>query len=307
LAKRQWDVRPFDAAKHRSAVLRLWSGVSGFDASIPVRSEEELDAVLAHESADGGAAWRVAVAGNDAVVGIMDLRFVGTKRTRVRVAVNPAWRHQGVATSLFKQLPEGKRLLAVSRGSLDAATSFFEKHGFAERHRDTRLRRGRQKFEPLELPSWAELEEDDERDPERFIRVAADAFGEAEESDPALVAAHLGRPGVRLLYLKTPQGDQGMCMVSALDCAKKSERNKAGESRIGLLERVGLAKACRGKGLSRPLVRAGLGLLWDGGYEEFEVVSDGRRPQGQRLYESDGFEPVDEAIHWIRRDDEADD
>lgn len=302
--RRQFDVVPFRSSEHRGGVLKLWAAVSSFDGSVAPRSPEHLDALLAHESSERGAPWRVALAPNGAVVGVLLVRFIGTKRTQIEIAVNPAWRRQGVARKLLEQAPERKRLLVASRASVEAATAFLKASGFSERHRDPRLRAPRYDVEAPELPSWASVEEDTSRDPARYARVAALALSEDEREAVEVADALLGRPGTRAFYLRTPEGDQGICLITALDRSKKGERRADGSTTVGLLEQVGLARACRGKGLSRPLVRVGLRALAEEDYGWFEVVSDGRRPQAQKLYEKEGFTLHDEDIHWIRKDDE---
>lgn len=304
MAKRQFEVTPFGSDAHRAGVLKLWAAIGSFDGSVPPRSPEHLDALLAHESCERGAPWRVALAPNGAVVGVMIVRFVGSKRTQLEIAVNPAWRRQSVGSKLLEQLPPWKRLLTSSRASVDAATDFFTARGFKERHRDVRLRAPSFAVEEPDLPSWASVEEDKSRDPRRYSKVAEIALTEEEAIDAGVAEGLLGRPGTRVFYLKTPEGDQGVCLVTALDRSKKSERKPDGTPTVGLLEQVGLARDCRGKGLSRPLVRVGLKALSDDGYSFFEVVSDGRRPQAQKLYLKEGFSQHDEDIHWLRRDDE---
>lgn len=302
--QRQFDVVPFDGREHRAGVLKLWAAVGSFDGSVPPRSPEHLDALLAHASSEGGAPWRVVTAPNGPVIGVMSVRFIGTKRTQLELAVNPAWRRQGVGRKLCAELPPQKRLLASSRASVEAAGDFFRALGFQERHRDVRLRAPRERVLEPELPAWARVEEDKARDAARYSRVAEAALTDEEAFEAGVADALLGRPGTRVFYLKTSEGDQGVCLVTALDRCKKSERRPDGSATVGLLEQVGLARACRGKGLSRPLVRVGLRALFDDGYEFFEVVSDGRRPQAQKLYENEGFVLHDEDVHWLRRDDE---
>lgn len=303
-ARRQWTISPFSPDIHAAGVLKLWSAVGGFDGSVSARSSRELSALLAHPASKRGEAWRVAVAGNDAVVGVLEVRFVGTRRTELSLAVNPAWRRQGIARALVDALPTGRRLLAHSRASLDGATAFLTQAGFVERWRDVRLRRSAGDLEPPRLPSWASLEEDRSRDVDRFLRVAGEALAPDEIEDRDSAALLLGRPGTRVLYLQTPQGDQGVVVTSALLQAKKAERDAEGRPTVGVLEHVGLAKPCRGRGLSRPFVRAGLARLAKDGYQTLEVIADGRRDSAVDLYVKEGFEAVDEEIRWIRRDDE---
>lgn len=304
VAKRQFDVLPFASDAHRAGVLKLWAAVGSFDGSVAPRSPDHLDALLAHETSERGSAWRVATAPNGAVVGIMAVRFLGTKRTQVEIAVNPAWRRQGVGSKLLAELPPHKRLLISSRLSVEAASDFLKARGFAERHRDVRLRAACFDVEDIELPSWATIEEDKSKDPARYTDAADAALADDDSMNADIASAVLGRPGTRVFYLRTPEGDQGLCLVTALDRSKKSERKPDGTPTVGLLEQVGLARACRGKGLSRPLVLTGLRALAEGGYTTFEVVSDGRRPAGQKLYENEGFAEHDEDLHWLRRDDE---
>lgn len=301
---RQFDVLPFRSSEHRAGVLKLWAAVSSFDGSVPPRSPEHLDALLEHESSERGAPWRVALAPNGAVVGVLLVRFIGTRRTQIEVAVNPAWRRQGIGRRLLDEVPQNKRLLVASRASVEAATAFLTSLGFTERHRDARLRAPRYDVDVPDLPTWASVEEDTTRDPVRYARVAEIALSEDEREAVEVADALLGRPGTRVFYLKTPEGDQGLCLVTALDRSKKAERRSDGSTTVGLLEQIGLARACRGKGLSRPLVRFGLRALAEDDYGWFEVVSDGRRPQAQKLYEKEGFRVHDEDIHWIRKDDE---
>jgi GNAT superfamily N-acetyltransferase len=304
MGKRPFDVAPH-GAEHRSGVLKLWAAVSRFDGSVPPRSPSHLDALLAHESSQGGAPWRVALAPNGAVIGTLMVRQLGTRRTLVEIAVNPAWRRQGVGSKLLEAAPAGRRLLVTSRASVEGATAFLERHGFRERHRDARLRRAAGPLERLPLPGWARLEEDTQRSPERFVAMVQAALGEGEGIDTDLGGALLDRPGIRVLYLRTAEGDHGVCLVTALDRSKKAERQPDGTPTVGLLEHVGLTRACRGKGLSRPFIHAGLALLLDDGYQTLEVTADGRRAQAHELYEGLGFRLADEDIRWIRRDDEA--
>lgn len=303
-AGRSFRVAPIEP-EHVQGVVKLYRAVAGFEGSVPEQGADLVEALLSHPSSQGGRAWRVALAQNGAVVGVLSVRFVGTKRTEISLAVNPAWRRRGIGKALLESVPEGKRLLVTSHANVEAATAFLEKAGFQERWRDVRMRRRGARSEPPKLPGWAELEEDWAKDPARYARAAREAFGDDDAPDEAMARALLSRPGARVLYLKTPQGDQGVSLVLGLPWAKKAERSAEGEPAVGLLERIGLAKPCRGKGLSRPFVRASLLLLEESGYEEIEVVADGRKEQAIDLYRREGFESIGEVIRWIRRDEES--
>lgn len=303
--RRPWTIEPLQPEAHGSGVLRLWAAVARFDGSVPARDEGALAACLAHPGADQGKDWRVAVAGNGAVVGVLEVRFVGTKRTEFSIAVNPAWRRQGVGRALADTLPLGKRLLTSSRASVESTTAFLQALGFAERWRDLRLRRPAEPMEPPQFPVWASLDAEAAPQADRFWRAAQVALAEGEIDDEADVHTLLASPACQVLYLQTPQGDQGVLCVHALAQARRNEQDGDGNAHVGVLAHVGLAKDCRGRGLSRPFVRAGLGLLAAAGYRELEVIADGRREAAAELYRKEGFLLVDEEIRWIRRDDEG--
>lgn len=299
-----WTLRPMNPDVDKAGLLKLWRDASGYDAGVPVMTESELDALLDHPMSEGGKSWRVAVASNNAVVGALEVRMVGTLRTQVSVAVNPAWRGRGVGRALIDAAPAGRRLLVTTRASVASATTLAERSGFAERYRTVRLRHPAEEgaFDPPKLPSWARIQEDPARETLRFIAAARVVFGPEEPDDPRYVAAYLQRPGVRVLYLRSPKGDDGICVLGPHPQVKKSELKPGGAPMVGLIERVALSKATRGKGVSRPLVRAGLRQLVADGYQELEVTADKRKQAAVDLYLQEGFEVVDEDIHWIRKE-----
>ena len=82
--KRQWTIRPFDPPQDRPGVQKLWAGVCSFDGSVPTRTAAEIEARLKHPAHEGGAHWRVVVAGNGAIVGALEVGFIGSVRTEVK-------------------------------------------------------------------------------------------------------------------------------------------------------------------------------------------------------------------------------
>lgn len=262
----------------------------------------EIDARLAHPAHRKGASWRVAVAGNGAIVGALEVGFVGSVRTELLLGVNPAWRRQGIGRALLDEAPQERRLLVTSRASAQGASELLSSAGFSERYREARMRRKAKGLEPLEVPDGGRVEVDPGRDVKRLVAALQNVFGDDGETDEGLVAAWLARPGCKALYLTLARRDYGVCLVAGSEHAKKSERNASGEPTIGVVEQVGLAKAMRGKGMSRPLVRAGLLELARGGFVELEVSADRRRDSAVELYEAEGFALVDDDIHWMRRE-----
>lgn len=303
MTKRAFTIRPFDEGADRAGVLKLWTAVAGFDGSVSARTPEILNALLAHPASRGCSGWRVAVAGNGAVVGVMEVQFVGTLRTELSIAVNPAWRRQGIGAALLDEAPAGKRLLVASRDSVAGATALLKGAGFSERYREARLRRRVHGLEPIEPPAGARIVEDPNRDPARCVAAFTAVFGDEAEQDVPLVRALLSRPGASVLYTVVQKRDHGVCVVVGNDRARKVERDHAGEPTVGLVERVGLTKEMRGRGLSRSLVRAGMMRLARSGYADIEVLADRRRPSAVELYEKEGFVVVDEDVHWMRRED----
>lgn len=303
-ARKPWTIRPF-TPDDRNGVQKIWAGVASFDGGVPARSLAEIDARLAHPAHKGGAAWRVAVAGNGAIVGAAEVAFIGTVRTEIVVGVNPAWRRQGVGRALLAAVPQDRRLLTTSRASVGGATELLTSAGFSERYREARMRRKAKGIEPMEIPEGGRIDVDDKADVNRLLAALASVFGDDAEKDAGLVRAWLQRPGCRAVYLTLARRDYGVALIAGSEHAKRSERTAGGEPTVGVVEQVGLVKAIRGKGMSRPLVRAGLVELARLGFVDLEVTADRRRESAVELYETEGFQLVDDDIHWIRREPHA--
>ena len=92
---------------------KLWAGVCSFDASVPTRTAAEIEARLKHPAHERGAHWRVVIAGNGAIVGALEVGFIGTVRTEVMLAVTPAWRRQGVGRALLQAAPRRRARVVV--------------------------------------------------------------------------------------------------------------------------------------------------------------------------------------------------
>lgn len=300
--KRQWTIRTFDPAQDRPGVQKLWTGVCSFDGSVPTRTAAEIEARLKHPAHEGGAHWRVVMAGNGAIVGALEVGFIGTVRTEVMFAVNPAWRRQGIGRALLQAAPRDRRLLVSSRQGVPGAAELLTSEGFTERYREARMRRKSKGLELLDIPEGAVVTVDTARDVDRCLNVLAEVFGDDAEQDVGLVTAWIRRPDCRVLYLKVGSRDVGICIVTGSQHAKKSERKPDGAATVGVVEQVGLTKLARGKGMSRPLVRAGLVELAKLGFTDLEVLADRRRASAAELYEAEGFSVVDEEIHWIKRE-----
>src|SRR5581483_246250 len=124
--------------------------------------------------------------------------------------------------------------------------------GFTERYREARMRRKPKGLEPMPIPEGGKVVADDKADVDRLLAALTSVFGDDAEKDAGLVRARLARPGCKALYLTVAGRDFGVCVVAGSSNAKKPERNAAGEPIVGVVEQVGLAKAMRGKGMSRP-------------------------------------------------------
>ena len=281
---------------------KLWAGVCSFDGSVPTRTAAEIEARLKHPAHEGGAHWRVVVAGNGAIVGALEVGFIGSVRTEVMFAVNAAWRRQGIGRALLQAAPRDRRLLVISRQGVTGAAELLTSEGFSERYREARMRRKSKGLDPLDLPDGAVVFVDTERDVPRCLAALAAVFGDDAEQDAGLVNAWLRRPDCRVLYLKVGSQDVGICIIAGSEHAKKSERKQDGAANIGVVEQVGLTKQVRGQGMSRPLVRAGLVELAKMGFPDIEVLADRRRASAAELYEAEGFAVVDDEIHWIKRE-----
>jgi GNAT superfamily N-acetyltransferase len=304
--RKSWSIRPFQAGQDEAGVARLLLNVATFDGSVAAWTEKALAAKLAQPQSNGGSAWRVAVA-NNAVVGVLVVSFVGTLRTEIVLAVNPAFRRQGIGRALLEEAPDQRRLLCTSRESVPAATALLTSAGFVERYRSVLLRREASGVKRLDPDGGMRVLEDARSDARRAIVALTAVLGEDADDDRAWMRVRLDRPRCKALYLEVDDAagtiDAGICVVAPCDRAKKGERTASGEAVIGVLEDVGLMKSMRGKGLSRVVVRAGMRAIQDAGFRVIEASADKRRAAAVELFLKEGFDVVDEDIHWMRRED----
>jgi ribosomal protein S18 acetylase RimI-like enzyme len=315
--KKAWTVRPFQAGVDDAGVVKLLGSVATFDGSVAAWNSDMFAARVDHPSARSGSLWRVAVASNGAIIGALLLFFTGTVRTELVVGVNPAFRRQGIGKALLDHAPRDRRLLCSSRQSVGGAEALLQGAGFTERYRSLLMRKEAMGIKPLQ-PSLDDdddvaIVEDVRKDARRAILALTAALGDQSSledggsDDRAWMTARLARPRAAALYLevKGPDGkpvDGGVCLVAPCERAKKGERTAAGEPIIGILEEVGLMKSLRGRGLSRALVRAGMRKAQEIGYRFIEVSADKRRAAAIELYEKEGFDAVDEDVHWMRKE-----
>jgi ribosomal protein S18 acetylase RimI-like enzyme len=309
--KRAWTIRPFAPGQDDAGLVKLLHAVATFDGGVEAWSRDLLTAWIGHPRAEGGSLWRVAVAKNDSILGALLVFVVGSTRAEVVVAVNPAFRRQGIGRALLDIAPRDKRLQCKTRKSVGGATALLESAGFEERHRLLRMRREATPVLGIR-PEGAALATDARKDARRAILALTAVLGDDADDDRALMKARLARPRTSVVYLELDTRsmeradsrfktvDGGICMVGPSDRTKKGERTAAGEPIVGVIEVAGLQKNLRGKGLSRALVRAGMQAVVDEGFRWMEATADTRRAAAVELYEREGFEAVDEDIEWIR-------
>ncbi|MDP2344350.1 MAG: GNAT family N-acetyltransferase [Deltaproteobacteria bacterium] len=305
-SKKAWSVRTFQPGPDDAGIVKLLGQVATFDGSVAAMNSDMLAARLDHPSARSGSAWRVAVASNGAIIGAVLCFFTGTVRCEVVVGVNPAFRRQGIGRALLDTAPRDRRLLCSSRESVGGARALLESSGFTERYRSLLMRKEAVGIEDLVVDD-AKIVEDIRKDSRRAILALTAALGEEADDDRAWMKARLARPRAAALYLEVSGSDGkpvdgGVCVVAPCERAKKGERTAAGEPIVGVIEDIGLMKNLRGRGLSRALVRAGMRKLQQIGYRFVEVSADKRRTPAIELYVKEGFDVVDEDVHWLRKE-----
>ena len=306
MASRGWAIRAFDPAADVAAVAKLTLQVATFDGGTPAMPTSLLSARLAHPGSERGAGWRVAVSHGGSVVGVLMVVVVGSLRTEVEVAVNPAFRRQGIGRALIELAPRERRLLATSRASVAGATALLEGVGFSKRYRSLVMRREVGKAPALSVEGAA-FNDDTRRDARRAIAALSAIHGDDADTDRPWMKARLARDRVGVVYLQAPGEedrlvDAGICLVEPSDRARKGERTASGEPIVGVLSEVGLLHTMRGKGMSRALVREGTRLAERLGFRFAQVAADQRSASAVQLYEREGFEVVDEETHWWRRE-----
>lgn len=304
-SKRAWNTRPFQPGDD-VGIAKLLMQVATFDGGVAAWSPAMLTARLQHPSAHDGAAWRVAVSTNGSIIGVLIVAFVGTVRTEIVVAVNPAFRRQGIGRALLDLAPREKRLLCTSRTSVGGAQALLESSGFTERHGGLLMRREVGKAPSLPIEGMA-FNEDPKRDARRAIVALTAALGDDVDDDRGWMKARLQRERCGVMYLQAPGSDgeivdAGICVVAPSDRARKGERTASGEPIVGVIADVGLMRNMRGKGVSRALVREGIRMAERLGFRFVEVSADKRRASAVELYEREGFEVIDEEVHWLRKE-----
>jgi ribosomal protein S18 acetylase RimI-like enzyme len=305
MASSGWTIRAFDPSD-LAGVAKLLMQVATFDGGTAALPSTLLSARLQHPSAHAGAGWRVAVSHGGTIIGALLVSTVGTLRTEIEVAVNPAFRRQGIGRALIDVAPREKRLLATSRASVAGAAALLTRVGFRERHSQLVMRREVGKAPSLSVEGTA-FNEDPRRDARRAIAALTALHGEDIDGDRPWMKARLARERVGVVYLQAPGDadtllDAGLCIVEPSDRARKGERTASGEPIVGVLTEVGLLRTMRGKGMSRALVREGIRLTERLGFRFVQVSVDKRSASAVELYEREGFEVIDEDVYWWRRE-----
>lgn len=305
-SRKTGTIRPYFPGDDDAGIARVLHQVCSFDGSVEAWDEDTLQRRLAAFGDDDGIHWRVATSSNGTIIGVLLVDDVGSIRSEVVLAVNPAFRRQGLGSALIAKLPEERRLLTSSRDSVGGSAALLSGAGFRERFRRLMMRREATGIRPLPLED-ARIVDDVEKSPRRALLALTAAMGDDVDDDLDVLKAQLSHERAGMLYLVTegPDGkpvDAGVCMLRPSPFAKKGERTAAGEPIVGIISHVGLMRSIRGKGLSRALVRAGMRKAEAVGFRFVEVHADKRRASAVELYEREGFEAVDEQVYWMRRE-----
>jgi ribosomal protein S18 acetylase RimI-like enzyme len=123
-----WSIRS-GAEADVEAVLALWKAGDG-----PVTPTDDADALGRLLSRDGSALL-IAEAG-DELVGSLIVGWDGWRGSFYRLAVDPGWRRQGLATALIRvgeerlQALGARRLTAIVVGDDDVAAGFWKAAGY---------------------------------------------------------------------------------------------------------------------------------------------------------------------------------
>ena len=221
-------------------------------------------------------------------------------RILMDILVHPAYRRQGIASDLFREASKrakdiGIGLIHVSIRESNAAAKFFLlKQGFKDvrRYHEMQLDLTGLKLNTFNLNAnnTRSLYEGEEK---RLTIIQNDCFNGSWGFNPNTVE--------EVHYLLNSQGisykDVWLTFKDnqpAAYCWTRILKDPNTQTRKGRIHMIGVSPHCRGKGLGKTILNAGLNHLHQKGAQIVNLTTDSSNESAIKLYRACGFK-----LHWV--------
>ena len=200
-----------------------------------------------------------------------------------------------VGSALARAHDLGARVLHICLPPSEFWASLLEGEGFS-RVRDYRLMRWQGKLvPPVELPEGFAIESFHPGDAERLTQVQNASFDGSWGFCPNTVEEVSYRAGMNIsapegiIFLTHGVDTAGYCWTCLLGDL---------QNRIGVIGMIGIDPAYRGRGLSRPILLAGMEYLHSKNVEHIKLDVDEENHPAIRLYNAVGFQKTMD-LYWF--------
>lgn len=199
-----------------------------------------------------------------------------------------------VGLALTKAGRLGSRVLHICTAASEPRGRLLEGEGFSHARTYWVMRR-QGEVSPLELPPGFTIESFRPGDEGRLTQVQNDSFGGSWGFCPNTVeevgyrAGMTGNTPEGILFLVHGDDDAGYCWTRILGSP---------EHPAGVICMIGITPPYRGRGLSHPILLAGMKYLRSRGVEYIKLDVDEQNTPAMNLYSSVGFEKSVE-LHWF--------
>ena len=221
-------------------------------------------------------------------------------RTILELGVHPSLSETGAEKEVIRAAVARSRALGASILHISVTPSEYwetmmEGEGFSLVRRYRLMRWQGPKVPPVELPQGYSIESFRPGDEERLTTVQNASFGGSWGFCPNIVEEVSYGVGMSMsdqdgiLFLAHGDDTAGYCWTYVI-----------GESRpvAGIIGMIGITPQYRSRGLSKPILLAGMNYLYSRGVDQIGLDVDAENTPGVRLYTSVGFKKAQE-YHWF--------
>ena len=209
--------------------------------------------------------------------------------------IEPSLQSALVQTGVSQAEGMGSQVLHVCVSPLGPWPALLKKEGLAKVRTYWLMRWQGPELPPVEAPEGLSLEHYRPGDAEELTGIQNAAFGGhwgfcPNTSEEIAYRAEMSiSPHDGILLLRNDATTVGYCWTCTLGDAPHS---------IGVISMIGIDPAHRGKGLSRPVLLAGMEYLRSRDVKYIQLDVDSENTPAVKLYSSIGFKVVEE-LHWF--------